>query len=62
MGRITITLSDDGYAKAVVYPKTKDNQMYATVLEYLLNSKKCKEQIKQDIFNKLVRFHDVKCK
>jgi hypothetical protein len=61
-GRITITIQDNGEIKAVAYPKNKDNKMYCLILEYLLNSEKCQEQIKKDIFNKLVRIYDIKHK
>ena len=60
-GRITVTFKNDGEAKVVAYPKNKDNQMYCTIMEYLLNSNKCKEQIKKEIFIKLARVYDVVC-
>lgn len=59
-GRITITFTEDGEVRAVVYPKNKDNEMYGIVLEYLLNSKKCKNKAKDDILHKLLSFN--KCK
>jgi hypothetical protein len=61
-GRITVNFSDDEVITVSVYPKNEDNKMYGTILEYLLNSKKCQEQIKTKIFNQMAKVFKIEHK
>jgi transcription initiation factor IIE alpha subunit len=54
-GRITIRVSDVDKVTVVAYPKTQDNDTYALILEYLMNSKKVQDKIRQEITDRIFK-------